>query len=48
MTGSLNPAAPHHLPVFITAPGTTDALMVAMALFLVAAVLAVGLLYLST
>jgi hypothetical protein len=46
MTGSLNPAAPHHLPAFITAPGESDVLMVAMALFLVAAVLAVGLLYL--
>jgi hypothetical protein len=46
MTGSLNPAAPHHLPAFITAPGETDVLMVAMAVFLVAAVLAVGLLYL--
>ena len=46
MTGSLNPDAPHHLPAFITAPGETDVLMVAMAVFLVAAVLAVGLLYL--
>ena len=46
MTASLNPAAPHHLPAFITAPGETDVLMVAMALFLVMAVLAVGLLYL--
>ena len=46
MTGSLNPAAPDHLPAFITAPGEMDVLMVAMAVFLVAAVLAVGLLYL--
>jgi hypothetical protein len=46
MSASLNPAAPHHLPAFITAPGETDVLMVAMVVFLVAAVLAVGLLYL--
>ena len=46
MTGSLNPAAPHHLPVFITAPGETDIPMVVMAVFLVLAVLTMGLLFL--
>ena len=46
MTVSLNPAAPHHLPGFITAPGETDVFMVVMAVFLVIAVLAVGLLFL--
>jgi hypothetical protein len=46
MTASLHPAAPHHLPVFITEPGATDVLMVIMAVFLVIAVLAVGLLFL--
>ena len=46
MTGSLNPAAPHHLPVFITAPGETDIPMVIMAVFLVLAVLTIGLLFL--
>src|ERR687894_1888853 len=46
MTESLHPAAPHHLPVFITAPGETDVLMVVMAVVLVVAVLAVGLLFL--
>ena len=46
MSASLNPAAPHHLPAFITAPGETDVLMVVMAVFLVIAVLAVGLLFL--
>ena len=46
MTASLHPAAPHHLPAFITAPGETDVLMVVMAVFLVVAVLAVGLLFL--
>src|SRR3954447_24585261 len=46
MSQSLNPAAPHHLPPFITAPGETDVLMVVMAVFLILAVLAVGLLFL--
>ena len=46
MTASLNPAAPHHLPPFITAPGETDVLMVVMGVFLLIAVLAVGLLFL--
>lgn len=46
MTASLNPAAPHHLPVFIAAAGGTDVLMVGMAVFLVLAVLAAGLLFL--
>ncbi|PVE23553.1 hypothetical protein DC522_15530 [Microvirga sp. KLBC 81] len=46
MSASLHPAAPHHLPVFIPAPGETDVFMVVMAVFLVLAVLAVGLLFL--
>lgn len=46
MNASLNPAAPHHLPMFITTPGETDVLMVVMAVVLVLAVLAVGLLFL--
>jgi len=46
MTALLNPAAPHHLPVFVTAPGDTDVLMVGTAAFLLLAVLAVGLLFL--
>jgi hypothetical protein len=46
MTASLQPAVAHHLPLFITAPGDTDTLMVGVAVFLVLAVLAVGLLFL--
>jgi hypothetical protein len=46
MTASLHPAASHHLPAFITAPGEADVLMVVMAAFLVVAVLAVGILFL--
>jgi hypothetical protein len=37
--------APDHVPFFITPPGETDVLMVAMGIFLVAAVLWVGTLY---
>ena len=46
MSDSLHPAAPHNLPGFITAPGETDVLMTVMAVFLVLAVLGVGLLFL--
>jgi hypothetical protein len=41
-----HPAAPHHLPAFITGPGETDILMVIVAVFLVVSVLAVGNLFL--
>lgn len=41
----MHPAAPHHLPFFIPGPDGSDALMVAMGIFLVAAVLWVGTLY---
>jgi hypothetical protein len=43
---SLHPAAPHHLPGFITAPGDTDTLMVVVGIILIAAVLGVGNFYL--
>lgn len=46
LTG-LNPAAPAHLPVFVTAPGQSDWLMTVMLVFLLAAVVSVGLLYLK-
>ena len=46
MAASLHPAAPHDLPAFIAAPGGTDVLMVVMAVVLILAVLAVGLLFL--
>ncbi|WP_332685103.1 hypothetical protein [Bosea sp. (in: a-proteobacteria)] len=46
MAEALHPAAPHHLPAFITSPGDTDYLMVAAGAILVAAVLGVGLLFL--
>jgi hypothetical protein len=42
----LHPAAPHHLPGFISGPGDTDVLMIAVGIILIGAVLAVGNLYL--
>jgi hypothetical protein len=45
MEQSVHPAAIEHLPIFITAPGQTDYLLVIMVVFLLAMVLAVGNLY---
>ena len=45
MTESLNPAAAHHLPPFITAPGETDVLMVIMTFVLFGSVLMFGILF---
>ena len=45
MTESIHPAAPHHLPVFITAPGEIDVLMVVMAIVLMFFTLMVGIFY---
>ena len=42
---TLHPAASHHLPSFITAPGETDILMVVMGVILIAAVLMFGILF---
>ena len=46
MSEALHPAAPHHLPGFIVAPGDTDVVMVGVGIFLIVTVLAVGNLYL--
>jgi hypothetical protein len=46
MAESINPAASHHLPSFITAPGETDVLMVILSIFLLVAVLLFGVLFL--
>lgn len=43
---ALHPAAPHHLPWFITAPHQTDVLMIVMGVFLLIAVLVVGNIFL--
>lgn len=46
MAEQLHPAASHHLPVFITAPGETDVLMVITAAILAVSVVGFGILYL--
>ena len=46
LSESLHPAAPHHLPAFITSPGGTDVLMWGVGIFLLVAILAFGNLYL--
>lgn len=45
MAESLHPAAVGHLPIFITAPGETDVLLVVMAVFLLLLIYLVGILY---
>lgn len=45
MADLLHPAAPQHLPWFITIPGETDVLMVLLALILMLFVLLIGILY---
>lgn len=45
MSEALHPAASHHLPSFITAPGETDVLMVVMSVFLLLSVLMFGTLF---
>jgi hypothetical protein len=47
MTDESNAAEALHLPFFITPPGQTDSLMVAMGVFLVVAVVMVGVFYLK-
>ncbi|MDP3409678.1 hypothetical protein [Bosea sp. (in: a-proteobacteria)] len=46
MAAQLHPAAPHHLPPFITAPHETDAMMVLAGVIIIGAVLGFGLLFL--
>jgi hypothetical protein len=41
----LHPLATEHLPIFLTQPGQTDVLLVAMGVFLVAAVVGIGVFY---
>lgn len=45
MTDSMSTAATQHLPPFITQPGETDALFVAMAIFVLLAVIGIGVFY---
>jgi hypothetical protein len=45
MANGMHPAAPHHLPPFITAPGETDYFFNGSAIFLVVLVVLLGTLY---
>jgi hypothetical protein len=45
MAEQLHSAAAHHLPPFITAPGETDILFVAMGIFVLLAVIGIGVFY---
>lgn len=45
MADGIHPAAPHHLPPFITAPGETDYFYNGSAIFLVVMVIVLGTLY---
>jgi hypothetical protein len=47
MTDESNAAAALHLPFFITPPGQTDSLMVAMGVFLIVSLVMVGVFYLK-
>lgn len=46
MNDQLHQMAPHHLPFYVVKPGETDVLMIVMGIFLIAAVLGIGNLYL--
>ncbi len=45
MSDALHPAATHHLPPFVTAPGETDVLFIIMAVFVLFAVIGIGIFY---
>jgi hypothetical protein len=45
MSAAMNPSAPHHLPVFITAPGEPDLFFNGSAVFIVAMILLLGSVY---
>jgi hypothetical protein len=45
MSEPIHAAAIHHLPPFVTTPGETDVLLVAMAIFLLLAVVGIGVFY---
>jgi hypothetical protein len=46
MSVNVNPAATHHMPIFIMPPGNTEILMAVTAVFLLIVVVAFGLLFL--
>jgi hypothetical protein len=44
-TGTIHPLATEHLPFFVTSPGQADVLLISTALFLVLAVVGIGVFY---
>jgi hypothetical protein len=47
MADTVNPAATDHLPFFVTPPGGSDVLLTAMAVFMLVAIVSVGVFYLK-
>jgi hypothetical protein len=45
MAETLHPAATHHLPPFVTPPGETDVLLVVIGIFVLLAVIGIGVFY---
>ena len=45
MAADINPAATHHLPMFVVAPGETDILFNVMLVFVIVAIVLLGVLY---
>jgi hypothetical protein len=45
MTEEVHPLAPHHMPFYITAPGQTDWLFIAMGVFVLLAIIGIGIVY---
>jgi hypothetical protein len=45
MSSSIHPAAPHHLPLFITAPGETDILFAVMVVIVIMSIALIGIFY---
>jgi len=45
MAADINPAATHHLPMFVVAPGESDILFNVMVVFVIVAIVLIGVLY---
>lgn len=45
MTEEVHPLAPHHMPFYITDPGQTDWLFIAMGIFVLLAIIGIGVVY---
>ncbi len=45
MSDAINPAAPHHLPMFITAPGQSDWLFNLMVVIVLISIIGIGVFY---